>query len=482
MSTFVKINNNGQNTIYCLENMGKEIIVLGRNADCDIAINSPVISGSHGCFFLQDGCWNYQDLNSTNGSYINGNRVFSCRINNSDIMSFIAQGSNTNSVYAQIVFSGQAGFGAVPGLVTPGQSDPNAFQGETSDDDKKSKKKKGLIIAGLAAMTALIIGTIVFFAVRSSSNKKVLSVADKDINRAAEKEVKLMLDMSAGKYSKVEKYAESIPEELFDSVVSCIADAEGNATSEYITFESVKDVLKEEVRKSSYYDGWGSREEIDSDNSDIYYSRDYSVEQFIDAEDYYSDNSTVNEALLRKIDKEFETRIAVVTANMHYKYYNGRRDYEYDYEDEITVVLIKYKGNWTPITLLISAITYVDKSRKYDDVTAAGTVLVGVQTAMADEDCYSEIWGVSNRSNGAVQILSVKAGSRDDCVIAYAAGPNLEMEIKSTLASGCPIKYTKKNAKYYNVFIDGDCLSVYISPEINGSDWQIQPNTDQEYR
>ncbi|MBR6218796.1 MAG: prepilin-type N-terminal cleavage/methylation domain-containing protein, partial [Eubacterium sp.] len=36
-------------------------------------------------------------------------------------------------------------------------------------------------------------------------------------------------------------------------------------------------------------------------------------------------------------------------------------------------------------------IRYIDKSRRADDVTAAGTVLTGVQTAMADEDCYSEI-------------------------------------------------------------------------------------------
>jgi type IV pilus assembly protein PilA len=31
-------------------------------------------------------------------------------------------------------------------------------------------------------------------------------------------------------------------------------------------------------------------------------------------------------------------------------------------------------------------IRYIDKSRRADDVTAAGTVLTGVQTAMADED------------------------------------------------------------------------------------------------
>ena len=120
-------------------------------------------------------------------------------------------------------------------------------------------------------------------------------------------------------------------------------------------------------------------------------------------------------------------------------------------------------------------IRYIDKSRRADDVTAAGTVLTGVQTALADEDCYSEVAGKSGI------IVSVKAGGKGKIAIT-AAGPNLKSEMLSTLASGCPIKYTKKGAEYYNVAIDGETLTVYIAKKANSSEWEIQPSTNKLYK
>ena len=121
-------------------------------------------------------------------------------------------------------------------------------------------------------------------------------------------------------------------------------------------------------------------------------------------------------------------------------------------------------------------IRYIDKSRRADDVTAAGTVLTGVQTAMADEDCYSEI----QAGTGKRCIVSVKAGSKTS--FSVSATPNLATEMKSTLASGVPMKYTKDKAAYFNVFIDGETLEVYIAKQAGGSDWQIQPSTDKKYK
>lgn len=121
-------------------------------------------------------------------------------------------------------------------------------------------------------------------------------------------------------------------------------------------------------------------------------------------------------------------------------------------------------------------IRYIDKSRRADDVTAAGTVLTGVQTAMADEDCYSEI---AQAGSGDI-IVSVKAGSKGNVTI--SATTNLESEMKSTLASGCPIKYTKDGAKYYNVTVDGETLSVFIAKNNNTTDWEIQPSTNKKYK
>ncbi len=121
-------------------------------------------------------------------------------------------------------------------------------------------------------------------------------------------------------------------------------------------------------------------------------------------------------------------------------------------------------------------IRYIDKSRRADDVTAAGTVLTGVQTAMADEDCYSEVAGATS---GQV-IVKVTAGSKGHVTVSATA--NLKSEMDSTLASGCPIKYTKDGAKYYCVTIDGESLSVYIGTSTNDTQWEIQPSTAKKYK
>ena len=126
-------------------------------------------------------------------------------------------------------------------------------------------------------------------------------------------------------------------------------------------------------------------------------------------------------------------------------------------------------------------IRYIDKSRRADDVTAAGTVLTGVQTAMADEDCYSEIQAVS----GKTLIVKVTAGGKIGAATnptTVSATTNLKSEMESTLASGVPMKYTKDGAKYFNVYIDGETLEVYIGTASADSKWQIQPSTDKKYK
>ena len=218
-------------------------------------------------------------------------------------------------------------------------------------------------------------------------------------------------------------------------------------------------------------------------NARIYISDEYSIHEYIKDntdDDYYGKNESSSTQgyinLLNQLDEEFDARVI----DGYYTMRSGNEDY--DYSDDFSIVLIKYNGYWTPLTTIVTGIIFADYSRKADDVTAAGTVLTGVQTAMADEDCYSEIAGISWNVDREVQVLSVKGGNKNTVDIEYAAGPNVEAELRSTLASGCPIKYTKNDAKYFNVFVNGEALSVYISPYYNGTDWQIWPDTDPEYR
>lgn len=53
----------------------KEDNLIGRltsNGNSDIFIDSPVVSRKHGRIYMQDGYFFYEDLSSTNGTYING--------------------------------------------------------------------------------------------------------------------------------------------------------------------------------------------------------------------------------------------------------------------------------------------------------------------------------------------------------------------------------------------------------------------------
>ncbi|SEF77090.1 hypothetical protein SAMN04487934_10371, partial [Eubacterium ruminantium] len=129
---------------------------------------------------------------------------------------------------------------------------------------------------------------------------------------------------------------------------------------------------------------------------------------------------------------------------------------------------------------------YVDKSNKADDITAAGTALTALQTAMADEDCYDEIMNYTQgKGEKEVIVASIKAAKGDDFTEdnITAVGPELRRELYMSLSSGMPMKYTEKGAAYFVLTIKDDYMvSVYISTSPDSLDWQIQPNTDPEYR
>lgn len=49
--------------------------VLGRSARCEIPIDDPFLSQKHAAFLWRDGVCYLQDLGSTNGTFLNGNRA-----------------------------------------------------------------------------------------------------------------------------------------------------------------------------------------------------------------------------------------------------------------------------------------------------------------------------------------------------------------------------------------------------------------------
>ena len=59
-------------------------LLLGRHSDCDIVLASMSVSRRHASLIFRDGNWVICDLDSTNGTMVNGVRVGRCRLRPGD--------------------------------------------------------------------------------------------------------------------------------------------------------------------------------------------------------------------------------------------------------------------------------------------------------------------------------------------------------------------------------------------------------------
>ena len=61
-----------------------EELLLGRHIACDVVLEHPSVSRRHVRLSFRDGHWVLRDLDSTNGTRINGRRVVRCRLEPGD--------------------------------------------------------------------------------------------------------------------------------------------------------------------------------------------------------------------------------------------------------------------------------------------------------------------------------------------------------------------------------------------------------------
>lgn len=68
----------------------KENALIGRSKRCHVYIDDPYLSKNHARIFLKDGAFYIEDLDSTNGSFLNGRRLPGqpVRIKDSDKLTF----------------------------------------------------------------------------------------------------------------------------------------------------------------------------------------------------------------------------------------------------------------------------------------------------------------------------------------------------------------------------------------------------------
>jgi hypothetical protein len=59
-------------------------LLLGRHHACDVVLDDPTVSRRHTRLLFRDGTWVLQDLESTNGTIVNGVRVGRCALRPGD--------------------------------------------------------------------------------------------------------------------------------------------------------------------------------------------------------------------------------------------------------------------------------------------------------------------------------------------------------------------------------------------------------------
>ena len=59
---------------------GNDEVLLGRRDGCDVVFSNLNVSRRHARLVFRDGCWILYDLESTNGTFVNGVRVGRCEV------------------------------------------------------------------------------------------------------------------------------------------------------------------------------------------------------------------------------------------------------------------------------------------------------------------------------------------------------------------------------------------------------------------
>ncbi len=63
-------------------------LYVGRHSGCDVFLRSPMVSRHHARLVFRDSCWVVQDLESKNGTAVNGRPVGRCRLAPGDDVAF----------------------------------------------------------------------------------------------------------------------------------------------------------------------------------------------------------------------------------------------------------------------------------------------------------------------------------------------------------------------------------------------------------
>lgn len=191
MKSIVIYYGNQKSESYNLEQFQKEVVSFGRQPDNDIVLDLEFVSRIHGVFYMEEGIWYVQDLNSTNGILVNGNRVEQYAIEEGDCICI--QGKDSEESISIYIGGGK----------------------EAKGNKTKSKKKLVIILSVVCVLLAgLIVSLIVYAKHRDSSKKDTATPTDASTEAEAETESEEPATVSTTEAETTTEEAEEIPEDI----------------------------------------------------------------------------------------------------------------------------------------------------------------------------------------------------------------------------------------------------------------------------
>lgn len=129
-------------------------------------------------------------------------------------------------------------------------------------------------------------------------------------------------------------------------------------------------------------------------------------------------------------------------------------------------------------------IRYIDKSRKADDVTAAGTINSAVSSALANEDAYDEIQSVAENT-AFLQAKSADTKTPGKFEAVSGSYPTFIYEVNSNVGGTPTVKY-KKNGAGAGKWVWKVGVTASGKPIVwinNGTtDYELQPTIHPSYK
>lgn len=132
------------------------VFKVGRSFDNDLTVSDDSVSGHHAEFFRRDGRWWIRDVQSSNGTYVNGRRIQE---------SAVLKGDRINFGVAEFVFDGQK---PVPAATVPAATAP-------ASSSRGVMKWRSYLVLGVSA--GLIIAIVVVVLLRRPESLSTTEIA-----------------------------------------------------------------------------------------------------------------------------------------------------------------------------------------------------------------------------------------------------------------------------------------------------------------